>query len=737
MDGPVHQGRGSKTKKRTGVSSDSDADESDVEADGPLTASGKLSIGIAGKRLKYGTVVVAPPEPVPARKAPKRRLTWTGIPSGGQRQGPAIIPWESNPWADTQTGSAQQIEAIEHFLEPTRAPSSAYLGWRARDRGDSSGSSMSSVEEEGADLSMDDIGLSQNIQPPVSAPLDRQFLLEPSPALLPITPQEPPTQPVVPPAARVELTHRPSTSDGRSTNADSRGPSPDLPPFDFIWLASRKPGPERGSLSPAAVASGGRQPKQANVLKGPTQEASPAQPSASRHHLPNQHGNDSDDDDSDDESEEAEVESELMEDGVHQNTRRDARARSSKVEYATKDDVRALTAAFDSGISELRTLFMDARIKELKENRASPSGAANDDEPDTEVDDPIVVEKPARPRQRHTTDGFLRAKTVTKHRSYGTISLQEIIRTTVRELLGHEDQHSPFSRVPTREQMELYEDTGEHGPAVPGFMVDVVGTPSSFWNKVATDVFTEYVIDNGLYPEKLRAKVRAAFATHLKAVKAQYTKIHGGGVHKPSEKHAEKVRRSLRRATTARWRLDVCETFPGLHTFVPAMEAMGEEGHSGDESDHAGGNRQFAIVNQDWRAAQLRTWVRVLDLLHISLRFKEDGSASRGSWPRIRKPSIRSTKGVAVTGLPENFYNAEWLAKLTERWRAVLDVQPAISLDIPHALLLYAARYMSVTKPEDKPLPKEKVSIDELQHWLLTGQILQGRNGRGGRRTGL
>ena len=102
---------------------------------------------------------------------------------------------------------------------------------------------------------------------------------------------------------------------------------------------------------------------------------------------------------------------------------------------------------------------------------------------------------------------------------------------------------------------------------------------------------------------------------------------------------------------------------------IPFLQALGHDGMSGDESDHGfgekGGHRNYAIIDEDWRAPAIRPWLRTIDLLKIAMKFRADGTPAPGNWPRTRKPLGRSIHGRAAAGLPRDFYSSNWLAAQT------------------------------------------------------------------------
>lgn len=132
-------------------------------------------------------------------------------------------------------------------------------------------------------------------------------------------------------------------------------------------------------------------------------------------------------------------------------------------------------------------------------------------------------------------------------------------------------------------------------------------------------------------------------------------------------------------------RVSVCNRYSRLkEKFLPALEVLGVDGMSDNEEGHLPVARQYAIVTPAWRAPAVIPFLRILDLLYIGGKFKPDGTAARGNWVRVRKPSSLTSEGNAVTHLPETFYNSVWVEKLCEEWKEGLHMQPALLLKIPN-----------------------------------------------------
>lgn len=80
---------------------------------------------------------------------------------------------------------------------------------------------------------------------------------------------------------------------------------------------------------------------------------------------------------------------------------------------------------------------------------------------------------------------------------------------------------------------------------------------------------------------------------------------------------------------------------------------------SSDESDHeaGGGRATYLIREKAWRAPALVAWLRVLDSLHLYMRYNGGFLASQGGWPHYRQGSDKKSDKPAVRRLPLACYS--------------------------------------------------------------------------------
>lgn len=110
------------------------------------------------------------------------------------------------------------------------------------------------------------------------------------------------------------------------------------------------------------------------------------------------------------------------------------------------------------------------------------------------------------------------------------------------------------------------------------------------------------------------------------------------------------------------------------------LVALGAGGMSSDESEVENGQRVYIVKKMGWRRSGLTQKICVIDRdRNITNTY---GNVRAGNPPRVRKRRqvTTETSRAAPPGLPVNFYNAEWLSKLTGRQRKELRAAAAMEL---------------------------------------------------------
>ncbi|KAJ3766184.1 hypothetical protein FB446DRAFT_623550, partial [Lentinula raphanica] len=210
---------------------------------------------------------------------------------------------------------------------------------------------------------------------------------------------------------------------------------------------------------------------------------------------------------------------------------------------------------------------------------------------------------------------------------------------------------------------------------VENFRYWLAGGPKSAWNKGASYVFVEVLEKKQLIAKpdlETRERIREAFFVRLKTLRGlwlQAQKMDEGADDKePAVLH---TKRRQRKYNLFHRRRDVLLTIPELEKYLGVFDQLGVGGMSSDEedSDMDEASMRYKIVEPYWRGHLLTKWLRLLDYVHLESRCSMDSEGNlfgftRGAAPRLRvATNDRASKSKYVSGLPANFYDAEWLEK--------------------------------------------------------------------------
>lgn len=271
---------------------------------------------------------------------------------------------------------------------------------------------------------------------------------------------------------------------------------------------------------------------------------------------------------------------------------------------------------------------------------------------------------------------------------------------------------------PDEERVAAFNGTGKGGPSkVPGkWRPDLIGPKKSPWNKAATRRFRRHFLKCAQYGDWPAEQVEKALFVHMDTLRSRYRLQNGRGDLDEQLQIAVKASRTSRLKTVSaevcvsptlnslhfqlcRQRTIACQWEEDLANFAPCVQKLCDEGGmSGDESDnnHQPGSYRGQVnyfrVRPVWRAPCVSTWLDVIDKVYVASRFQTNYRATPGNWIRRRHPSNRvNEKAKPVTGLPKNFYDADWLKTLTQKQRSKLKMKRSLELDhTPHVM-----RYVS------------------------------------------
>ncbi|KAA1475957.1 hypothetical protein DENSPDRAFT_853345 [Dentipellis sp. KUC8613] len=237
------------------------------------------------------------------------------------------------------------------------------------------------------------------------------------------------------------------------------------------------------------------------------------------------------------------------------------------------------------------------------------------------------------------------------------------------------------------EFLQLWEISKEacHARPIEQFCIDVRDTPRSPWNKSMSHVFANYVIKKYGFPNsdpEVRDRILHAFFVRVKGLHAQWTK---SVTKHPTENAEEKAkgRSYQRKKADYDRRKETAARYTTLQKFVDVVDALGIAGMSSDESDSSSGQKTYSITQPEWRSAEIRTAMGMLDMVHSLTRASNAKRDSRGQHVRHRDQSEHarvSQRTAAPLRLPRNFYDAEWLQAQSLLWKDDV-LQPAPEMD--------------------------------------------------------
>ncbi|KAI5999693.1 hypothetical protein EDD15DRAFT_2193724 [Pisolithus albus] len=294
--------------------------------------------------------------------------------------------------------------------------------------------------------------------------------------------------------------------------------------------------------------------------------------------------------------------------------------------------------------------------------------------------------------------GHRKVKGLPAHRRPADLEFQKLICEHALVLMKREDKHSPFTNVLDKAEVEAYvKGTRRPCCTADNFRVDLNGTPTSIWNTSASHVFTTSFRDAHPGCDRSLKVIFNAWVVHFNYLRQVYAKqqmvareeqarilnlasgyTNEQGDESPLAGIRSSHRRRERKLQLYNRHLRIAHRHSGLYpSAVDVVQQLGPAGMSTDESEH------------DVRHATLR----VLDSLHLRMRYQQQWTATAGAWPHLRMPSSQLSNREPPSGLPRNFYARDYLSSLSSESLDALLPQEDIHMDIPRTIATLAEPY--------------------------------------------
>lgn len=285
---------------------------------------------------------------------------------------------------------------------------------------------------------------------------------------------------------------------------------------------------------------------------------------------------------------------------------------------------------------------------------------------------------------------------------------------------------------PSAEEITNFNETGRRGPSsVPGmWRLDLIGPKKSLWNKSAVRRFRRHFLKCEQYGDWPAEQIERALFVHMDTLRSRYHAQTGQKNLDERLQMAIKAARisrlktvsvgfllllkklSILRIQLCRQRLTACQWEEDLADFMPYVQKLCDKGGmSGDESDNSHqpgsyrGQANYFRIRPAWRAPHVSTWLDTIDKVYVAFRFQENLRATPGNWIRKRHPTNRvDEKRRAVIGLPGNFYDVNWLNKLTRKQRKGLRMVDDIPLDHTSHVMRYVELTLVIFSHSDADL---------------------------------
>ncbi|EPT01738.1 hypothetical protein FOMPIDRAFT_1092206, partial [Fomitopsis schrenkii] len=216
---------------------------------------------------------------------------------------------------------------------------------------------------------------------------------------------------------------------------------------------------------------------------------------------------------------------------------------------------------------------------------------------------------------------------------------------------------SPFVNFPSAADLSSFNPHTTRPCCTPDdFKWDPRIGAKSPWNKAVAQVFTADFMEKHPGLKHSQDQVLAQWIIHTTYLQKIYKEQQKSITEQVStlQKHRRQERTYLRRHGVVTELIS--STDPAAVKFI---EALGVHSMSSDESDHeaGGGRATYLIREKAWRAPALVAWLRVLDSLHLYMRYNGGFLASQGGWPHYRQGSDKKSDKPAVRRLPLACYS--------------------------------------------------------------------------------
>ncbi|KAJ3964550.1 hypothetical protein EV361DRAFT_763462, partial [Lentinula raphanica] len=208
----------------------------------------------------------------------------------------------------------------------------------------------------------------------------------------------------------------------------------------------------------------------------------------------------------------------------------------------------------------------------------------------------------------------------------------------------------------------------------------IAGGPRSEWNKAVSYVFVEILQQKKLIAQvdtETRDALREAFLVRLKTLHKywlQNQSMQEDDVRDPKQTIKRWQRKNTVRTHLFQQRREVLLALRQLARYVEVFDNLGVAGMSSDDEDPGMMKPRIRYIIQEprWRSAEVKNWVRLLDYIHLEGRCSNEGGVfgfTRGAPPRLRVDKNDKTSNRRyITGLPSNFYDAQWLEEQEPGW---------------------------------------------------------------------